>query len=244
MAGKTAREHITQLQANHGFKNEYFDKIEHLRSLIKNDEIYNKYWLGQTADERKALSTIQISRENPKSYFVYGATQDDLYKFLTYYCIMADRSYTEWDIQDFLDSLNTPAGAYLGIRNILVFYQHKYNIFFGAGEAYSMSKILRYITSRNRAGEPTLILSETMDNRFVGVGEVEIINLVELFKRTPVAENAINKALIEDYDSKKANRIISTTEVVSRPAEEQAITKQASDIMARKQARQQQAKKR
>lgn len=237
----TVRSQIAKVQSSYGFNNAIFDKITHMRSLIKNDYIYEKYWLGQTAEERKVLSTISISREHPQSYFVYGSSQDDLYKFLTYYCIMSDRGYTEWDIQDFLDNLNTPRGAYLGINDILVFYQHRFNIFLGAGEAYTFSRLLRYITSRNRAGEPTIILSEVMDNKFIEAGEVELINLVELFKRTTVTNN-LTKVVVDQYEAKKANKVVNPIEVAPNTEIERAVKQQTSDIMARKMARQ--AKKR
>lgn len=130
-----------------------------------------------------AFSTV-VEPDTTKSYFVYGANKDILYKFAAFFTINCNRNFNMYFVKELTEKLKSPS-SYNGEdesmsfynNNLLILYNHKHITAMGAQQDLYYSTVINRVVERNRRNLPTLVLSEIKEPRYEECGEFEVVNL-------------------------------------------------------------------
>ena len=160
--------------------------------MSKNLELFKfaRLYLGQTNWENlkktseKELALFQKYPINlEKSYIVYGSA-DMLKKFKAFYltrCLKTRPLYMQCFITDYANELSSDTKDEYGLnvdQDLIFLYVHEHSVStLGKSETWLMETTLNKVTSRNRDGLVTIILSEIKLPTLESSRELGVINL-------------------------------------------------------------------
>ena len=143
-----------------------------------------EYMQNSSEGELKLFKKFPINLKC--SYIVYG-NKDLLNKFKAFYltrCLKSRPLYAQFFITDYANELmsNTKDEYGLNIDQDLIFlYIHRHSVStLGRSETWLTETILNKVSSRNRDGLVTIILSEVKVPLLEDSSEIEVINLSEV----------------------------------------------------------------
>ena len=119
-----------------------------------------------------------------KSYFVLG-NKSNLPKFEAYFlflCGFEKPLYRKYMIMEYAELLRPSTGQddslNVGVDNeLVILYSHNVDMGIGNTDLWVYKSVLSKIVSRNREGNPTIVLSERAVALFQNSGEMEVIDL-------------------------------------------------------------------
>ena len=140
---------------------------------------------------------FQKLKINPEKSYFFTGKKSDLKKLEAYFLFLCGYKkpfHKTYLIHEYADILSTPATVQdvdiVGVDRELIFlYVHSEPMGIGNTETWVFSTILNKIASRNRQGNPTVILSERSIPQFQNNSELTFIDLGGSIFVAPIIQN-------------------------------------------------------